>query len=635
MDRNGLVGLLMIGAILIGWQYFTAPTAEEIAVQKAQQDSIQLAQKQKQEKVVEAEPVVEVVLNDTQLLKQDSLANLEQLAKYGSLASASLGIEETFTVQTEILSLTFTNKGGRLLEAKLKDYNSYDDYMTGEDNALVLVSPSGNESYFNFPFENRNLKSDELYFQVDGYKAEILEEDSAVLRFTAKDAAGRDLTIAYTIHANNYLLDYEIGGKILSNTNELNLTMNLISHSKEKGKKFEKQNTTFFYKPWDDKVDYLSETSDDDQVVEERIDWISYKEQHFSVILDAEYGFNANQNHLVTRSFEDGSDSVKALDASLVARVENGSLPMYLYLGPNKYKTLKDFDRGYEDQINLGWAIFKWVNKFIVIPVFNVLENSGLSYGIVIIILTLVFKLLLSPVTYKTYLSSAKMKALKPEMEEINKKYPDQKDAMGKQQEVMKLYRETGVNPLSGCIPALVQLPILYALFRFFPNSIELRQESFLWAEDLSSFDSVWDFPNAFSIPLYGDHISGFTLMMAISLFFYSKNNMSMGGAGMGNNMQAQQMKIMTYMMPVMMLVFFNDYASGLSLYYFTSNMVTMGQQFVIKKWVLDETKIREKLQSNKANPKKKSRFAQKLENLQNQAQEQQGQNRQTRRKLK
>lgn len=635
MDRNGLVGLLMIGAILIGWQYFTAPTAEEIAAQKAQQDSMQLAQKQIQENVEEAEPVVEVVLNDNQLLKQDSLANLEQLAKYGSLASASIGIEETFTVQTEILSLTFTNKGGRLLEAKLKDYNSYDDYLTGEDNALVLVSPKGNESYFNFPFENRNLKSDELYFQVDGYKAEILEKDSAVLRFTAKDAAGRDLTIAYTIHANNYLLDYEIGGKILSNTNELNLTMNLISHSKEKGKKFEKQNTTFFYKPWDDKVDYLSETSDDDQVVEERIDWISYKQQHFSVILDAEYGFNANQNHLVTRSFEDGSDNVKALDASLVARVENGSLPMYLYLGPNKYKTLKDFDRGYEDQINLGWAIFKWVNKFIVIPVFNVLENSGLSYGIVIIILTLVFKLLLSPVTYKTYLSSAKMKALKPEMEEINKKYPDQKDAMGKQQEVMKLYRETGVNPLSGCIPALVQLPILYALFRFFPNSIELRQESFLWAEDLSSFDSVWDFPNAFSIPLYGDHISGFTLMMAISLFFYSKNNMSMGGAGMGNNMQAQQMKIMTYMMPVMMLVFFNDYASGLSLYYFTSNMVTMGQQFVIKKWVLDETKIREKLQSNKANPKKKSRFAQKLENLQNQAQEQQGQNRQTRRKLK
>ncbi len=635
MDRNGLVGLLMIGAILIGWQYFTAPTAEEIAAQKAQQDSMQLAQKQIQENVEEAEPVVEVVLNDNQLLKQDSLANLEQLAKYGSLASASIGIEETFTVQTEILSLTFTNKGGRLLEAKLKDYNSYDDYLTGEDNALVLVSPKGNESYFNFPFENRNLKSDELYFQVDGYKAEILEKDSAVLRFTAKDAAGRDLTIAYTIHANNYLLDYEIGGKILSNTNELNLTMNLISHSKEKGKKFEKQNTTFFYKPWDDKVDYLSETSDDDQVVEERIDWISYKQQHFSVILDAEYGFNANQNHLVTRSFEDGSDNVKALDASLVARVENGSLPMYLYLGPNKYKTLKDFDRGYEDQINLGWAIFKWVNKFIVIPVFNVLENSGLSYGIVIIILTLVFKLLLSPVTYKTYLSSAKMKALKPEMEEINKKYPDQKDAMGKQQEVMKLYRETGVNPLSGCIPALVQLPILYALFRFFPNSIELRQESFLWAEDLSSFDSVWDFPNAFSIPLYGDHISGFTLMMAISLFFYSKNNMSMGGAGIGNNMQAQQMKIMTYMMPVMMLVFFNDYASGLSLYYFTSNMVTMGQQFVIKKWVLDETKIREKLQSNKANPKKKSRFAQKLENLQNQAQEQQGQNRQTRRKLK
>ena len=635
MDRNGLVGLLMIGAILIGWQYFTAPTAKEIAAQKAQQDSMQLAQKQIQENVEEAEPVVEVVLNDTQLLKQDSLANLEQLAKYGSLASASIGIEETFTVQTEILSLTFTNKGGRLLEAKLKDYNSYDDYLTGEDNALVLVSPKGNESYFNFPFENRNLKSDELYFQVDGYKAEILEKDSAVLRFTAKDEAGRDLTIAYTIHANNYLLDYEIGGKILSNTNELNLTMNLISHSKEKGKKFEKQNTTFFYKPWDDKVDYLSETSDDDQVVEERIDWISYKEQHFSVILDAEYGFNANQNHLVTRSFEDGSDSVKALDASLVARVENGSLPMHLYLGPNKYKTLKDFDRGYEDQINLGWAIFKWVNKFIVIPVFNVLENSGLSYGIVIIILTLVFKLLLSPVTYKTYLSSAKMKALKPEMEEINKKYPDQKDAMGKQQEVMKLYRETEVNPLSGCIPALVQLPILYALFRFFPNSIELRQESFLWAEDLSSFDSVWDFPNAFSIPLYGDHISGFTLMMAISLFFYSKNNMSMGGAGMGNNMQAQQMKIMTYMMPVMMLVFFNDYASGLSLYYFTSNMVTMGQQFVIKKWVLDETKIREKLQSNKANPKKKSRFAQKLENLQNQAQEQQGQNRQTRRKLK
>jgi YidC/Oxa1 family membrane protein insertase len=316
------------------------------------------------------------------------------------------------------------------------------------------------------------------------------------------------------------------------------------------------------------------------------------------------------------------------LQARMHIEMSNGELPMDFYLGPNGYSKLASYGIGLDEQIDLGWGIFGWVNRFLVIPVFNVLDGTGLSYGIIILILTIFIKLLLSPITYKTYLSSAKMKVLKPEIEEINAKFKEG-DTLKKQQATMELYKQTGVNPMAGCIPMLIQMPILYAMFRFFPAALELRQKSFLWADDLSAYDSILDL--GFNIPMYGSHVSGFTLLMAISMIFYTKTNsqMSMGG-GMGAA-QEQQMKIMMWMMPVMMAFFLNSFASGLTLYYFTANVVTMAQQWVIKKFFIDEDKIHAKLQANKTTPKKKSMFARKLDEM---AEAQQiAQNRQVRRK--
>ena len=299
---------------------------------------------------------------------------------------------------------------------------------------------------------------------------------------------------------------------------------------------------------------------------------------------------------------------------------------MGIYLGPNNYNILSEYDNGLQKIINLGWGIFGWVNRYAVIPVFTFLDSFGMSYGIIILILTILLKLVLSPITYKTYLSGAKMRVLKPEISEINDKFKD--DAMKKQQATMSLYKQTGVNPLSGCIPMLIQMPILIAMFRFFPASIELRQESFLWADDLSSYDSIFDFPDGFTIPFYGDHISLFTLLMAISLMFYTKMNSAMGVGGATDGPMASQMKIMTYMMPIMMLFFFNNYSSGLSYYYFLANVISMGQTALIRKVFINEDAIRAKIETNKKKPqsKKKSGFQKRLEDMskQQQAQKQQ-----------
>ncbi|NVO04254.1 MAG: membrane protein insertase YidC, partial [Bacteroidetes bacterium] len=288
-------------------------------------------------------------------------------------------------------------------------------------------------------------------------------------------------------------------------------------------------------------------------------------------------------------------------------------IPMKMYFGPTHYKTLRQFDADLERQIPLGWGFFlmQWINRYAVIPVFNFLEGYGLNYGIIILLLTILLKIVLFPIAYKTYLSSAKMRVLKPEIEEINKKIPKE-EALKRQQATMALYKKAGVNPMAGCIPMLLQLPILFALFRFFPASIELRQQSFLWATDLSTYDSIWTFPNGFNIPFYGDHISLFTILMTISTIIYTKVNNDM----MGSTNQMPGMKYMMYLMPIMFLGIFNNYSSGLSYYYFLANMLTFAQMYFIRRFV-DEDKIHAQIQENKAKPaKKKSGFQQRLEEM-------------------
>ena len=345
---------------------------------------------------------------------------------------------------------------------------------------------------------------------------------------------------------------------------------------------------------------------------------MAFKQQFFSAVLISETGFSMDNAQAETIELEDPRYT-KGMATQLTMEFDNGrdpSFPFQFYLGPNHYQTLASLEIGLEDQIDLGWTIFGVVNRWLVIPVFNFLdEYTGFSYGIIILVLTLLIKLLLFPLTWKNYVSSARMKALKPEIDEINERMKD-KDAVAKQQATMTLYRQAGVNPMAGCIPMLLQLPILYAMFRFFPASIELRQESFLWAQDLSTYDAIvtWTAQIPIISEWYGNHISLFTVLMAVSTFFYSKYNMDMAGGG--GNAQMPQMKMMIYFMPFMLLVMFNDFSAGLSYYYLTANVVSMLQQFVIKRFFINEDAIRAKIQNNKKKTKKKSSFQKRLEKM-------------------
>lgn len=630
MDRQGVIGLFLIAIILIAWQFLAGPSADEIREQQSKADSAKAVAGQA------AQDKVEITENDSALRNvaaidtMDSALMSEALSvKYGDLAFAASGQEEIIEVKTPLITAHFSTAGGRLVSVQLNQYHTHDSQ------ALYLFDRDSSFLDFQFPYQNRKITASELFFDSDIITGSG-EDDSTVVIFRAKTGtSNRFIEQRYTFPHNNYMADYSIRFAGLEEyqrqPQDIALGWVINTPRKEKGHQLESATTTFFFKTNDDDVDYLSETSDDEEIPELPITWVSFKQQFFSVGLIPKNPFEANSSELIVRERPDNGRYVKTLGADLSAKVENGYFPMQLYLGPNRYKTLRKYDLDLDRQIDLGWGIFGWVNRFLVIPVFNLLHDLNISYGIVILILTLFIKIILFPITYKTYMSSAKMRALKPEMEELNEKYKN-RDQMEKQQAVMKLYRETGVNPLAGCIPMLIQLPILYAMFRFFPASIELRQKSFLWADDLSSYDVILDLSQwGIDIPLYGSHISGFTLLMSISMIFYTKYNsqMNMGASGM----QAQQMKIMMWMMPIMMMVFLNNYSSGLSLYYLTANVVTMVQQWVIKTFFIDEEKIHAKLQENKTKPKKKSRLMKQMEKIQEQQSLQQ--NRQMRRRTK
>lgn len=633
MERNQVIGLFLIGAILIGWQFFNQPSAEELQAQKRQQDSIAQVTEQMeakaeaaalQQKIAQKRQDSLVQTNDSLRLAYDSLAQIERTSKYGAFSSAANGTEELTVVETDLIKATFNNKGGYLTSVELKDFKTHD--------TLPLYLFKGDSSYYDlkFVYQNKNLSSRDLFFT----PVQTAGDKSTLMAYRAY-AGSKDkyIEFSYSLPKDNYMIDFNINfvglpDLLANNGNKFKLNWNLASLAKEKGRQLENQGTTFFYKYFGENADYLSETSEDDQVLEQKTNWIAFKQQFFSVSLIGKNGFVANESNLKVIPLSEHSKYTKRMTADLSMLAENGSIPMQIYLGPNNYNILNEYDLDLEDQINLGWGIFRWISKGLIIPLFDILSGWGLPVILIIVILTFFIKALLFPITYKTYLSSAKMKALKPEIEEINEKYKDKEGQdMKKQQEVMALYRETGVNPFAGCIPMLIQFPVLIAMYRFFPSAIELRQEKFLWANDLSTYDSILALP--WDIPMYGDHISGFTLLMAISMIFYTRNNTSMNTM---SGPQAQQMKIMTYMMPIMMVVWFNNFSAGLSIYYFIANITTMGQQWVIKKFIIDEDKLHQKIQENKKKPKKKSKFAQKLEEFSNQAQQQQ-QNRQQRRK--
>lgn len=635
MDKNTLVGLLLIGAIVIGFGILNGPSDEEIAEQKRLLDSIEQVDAIQKEVIEEQAKKTESSFSEAidskgalvVSMASDSAQMADQIQAFGAFASSSIGEAKTFVVETDLMKLTFSTKGGNIQKAVLKEYFQYAE--DGEDGAeLVLFDSTSNFNLNFFTRDSKNITTDELVFTTDASSQNINGDDERTVSFKLDAGADRYIEYVYKIKGNDYMIDFDVNMVEMDQivdmrSGEVYVNWMVNAPSQEKSLKPQRDATTIFYKYKNEDVDDLG-ISDDREELEASMKWVSLKQQFFNTTLIADEYFDKSRAFMETITDEGETEYVKKLTIALTLPVSGSKiekLGMSMYLGPNKYDILEGHGNELQNIINLGWGIFGWVNQFAVIPVFHFLEDFNWNYGIIILILTILLKLILMPITYKTYLSGAKMRVLKPEISEINDKHKD--DAMKKQQATMALYRQTGVNPLSGCIPLLIQMPILFAMFRFFPASIELRQESFLWADDLSTYDSIYTFPAGFDIPFYGDHVSLFTILMAISIAFYTKMNSQMSMGAMAEGPMAAQMKIMTYMMPVMMLFFFNNYSSGLSYYYLLANVISIGQTVLIRKVFINEDSIRAKIEINKKKPKnqKKSGFQKRLEDMSKQQQ--------------
>ncbi|MCC5918449.1 MAG: membrane protein insertase YidC [Cryomorphaceae bacterium] len=501
---------------------------------------------------------------------------------------------QNFTLENELVRMDIRSRGARPQNIRLKNFDTY-EIFEGKDEAPLYLAKDGNLR-FNVDLGNE-LSTAQLNFQV-------VEQSSGKLKLQATTPKG-NVYITYHLPPDEYQADIRIQTDFDVTDPTLHYAMRAIRH--EKNDDYERNKTTVYYHMVEkDKSDYLSETRDVSKE-KENINWFAFKQQFFSTIIRYDGTFPLVE--METKGLEGDSEYTKNLKAS--ARVRNTGtldLPLHLYTGPNRFKVLKKYGQGYEKVVPLGWGIFGWINRGVIINIFSWLETYGLNYGIIILLMTLMIKIVLFPLTYGSYKSMAKMRVLKPEIDAINEKYKD-KDAMKKQQATMKLYQEAGVNPLGGCIPMLFQMPILFAIFQFFPASIELRHQSFLWANDLSSYDSIYNLP--FSIPFYGDHVSLFTLLMTVTTIMYTYMNQQLSGG----NSQYPQLKYVIYLMPVVFLGVFNNFAAGLSYYYFVANLITFGQQFAIR-GIIDEEKILAKIEENKKKPKKQSKFAQKMEEL-------------------
>lgn len=607
MDRNTIIGIVLIFGILILFGYLNTPSKEKVAAMQHQADSIARvnAEKALQQKVAE---------QTAKNAQADSTQIKEQVKQMGSFAASLKGEDKLITLENDLLRVKISTLGGRIYSAELKKYTTY------TKQPLILFS--GKENVFGLQFwaNNNDIQTQNLFFVPDRADSVIVANkagESQKLIMRLKAGVDSYIDYIYTITPGSYLLGFDIhfsgmnsivSGKV--GTIDLNWTSKMPQL--EKGAKNERNYTTISYCYPNNEYEEISGMSAEGKKdITTKVKWISFKHQFFSSILVSKDGF-VNANLISSKS--DNDQSLKNLSARISLPLQDGkdeTIGMNFFFGPNHFKTLKSYDLGFEQQVPLGRWIIKWVNRYLIIPTFNILGSRIASYGLIIFLLTLIIKIVLFPLTYKSYLSSAKMRVLKPQVDEINQKYPKKEDAMKKQQTIMALYRKVGVNPMGGCIPILIQFPFLIAMFRFFPASFELRQQSFLWADDLSSYDSIINLP--FEIWQFGAHISLFTLLMAGALFITSKMNADQMG---DTNAQLPGMKfMMIYLMPIMMVVWFNNYASGLSYYYFLSNLFTLGQTLMIRRFVDDEA-ILAKLHENAKKPVKKSRFQEKLEQI-------------------
>lgn len=601
MDKNTIIGLVLIFLILIGFSYFSRPSEEQVREMR-RQDSIAQVERQQREARAAQQAAATV-----QATPAPAAAAFVQSATGEATAD-----NRVITLENDKIKLGISTQGGRIVSVDLKEYRTHD--------SLPLILWRNNETSFGLHFYARNqqINTEEFTF-VPGTPETTLyaKEGTQTLSMRLYADSTKYIEFLYRLAPDSYMADFSIithdmGDVIAANSSFLTLIWDMNMPQLEKSKDFENRYTGVYYKYMEDDVDNLSLTSDETEKLPNKVQWIDFKQQFFSSILISEKPFSDVQLSSKTSTEEGYLKEVSAEIPLAYNGNANEQYDMKFFFGPNAYKVLKAYgaDIDLPDLINMGWKWIAWFNKYFVIPIFNFLENhTTLNYGIIILLLTLIIKLILFPLTYKSYMSQARMRVLKPQVDEIAKKYPADK-ALERQQATMKLYKQAGVNPMGGCLPMLIQMPILIALFYFFPGAIELRQQGFLWATDLASYDSIATLP--FNIPFYGSHVSLFCLLMTATNIIY----MVMNNKNQPQNDQMKGMQTMMYIMPIMFLFIFNNYSSGLSYYYFIATLITILQTWIIRRFV-DDQKLLKQIEIAKSKPVKKSKFQQRLEEMQ------------------
>ena len=618
LDINSVIGFVLIFGILMYMLWQNQPTPEELeAQQKAKQEQVEKERKAKEQeltKVVSAEDFAVGTGNDSL-----QLVNLKN--KLGAFAySAATASKEETLVETDLFELKFNSKGGYLSEVKLKKHTDF------KNNPIYIIKD--NNASFNINFgttDSRILNTKNLFFQPTVTK----NGNNTVVSMKLKVSESKFLEYRYELKEGDYMMEFTIHSQglsdVINSAQPVILDWNLKTYRHAKSISYENRYTEIVYEYEDGKDDYLGQSELSDDTAEE-VTYVAFKQHFFTSILLADTPFKTAsfESRNLVKNEDVDTTYTKAFTAKLPLELTGGEISksMDWYYGPSDFKILNKYDRNLDEVVPLGWGIFGWINKYLFIPLFALL-GKFLPYGIAIIVMTILIKLLMSFVQYKQFLSQAKMKILRPELEAIRDKYKDNK--MKAQQETLALQTKVGASPMAGCLPALVQLPVFYALFQFFPSAFDLRQKSFLWVRDLSSYDTIAELP--FKIPFYGDHVSLFPILASIAIFFYMRlttgDQMASQPTQEGMPDMAKMMKYMMYFSPIMMLFFFNNYASGLSLYYFISNVISIGIILVIKNYILDEDKIHAQMQENKKKPKKENRFQKKMAEIMEQAEKQ------------
>ena len=606
MNKNTIIGFVLIGLIMFGFSFYQSKQyekqAEAQAIEQARLDSIAMVELAMQAAADSANvnsgetTAVKVKLDDAPVYK-DSLLNAARNAQ-----------EQIIALANDKIKIEFTTKGAQFHKVTVNDYMSYDS------TALELVKP-GMSQY------GINLYAGE-YINTKDFVFDVVEHNDSVVVMRMPFSNGGYLQQKYTLEAGSYHVRNELslsGNIVPRNVSSFDIDWTLTVPRLEKGYKNEKQYSKLdYYFDGDKKPEQIGRGRDDSERVNAKFKWFAFQQQFFSAIMTAPQEF-ASSDDLSIKFFseEEYKEQGKLMTCHAKLRSEfqhadEVVIPYEFYFGPNDYEVLKSYDQTYEKIIPLGWWIVSWISRFVIIPCFAFLGKFITNYGLIILLMTILIKIVVSPLTIKSYKSSAKMQVLKPEIDQLNKKYPNEKDAMKKQQAMMDLYRKAGVSPMGGCLPMLLQMPILFAMFRFFPACIDLRQQKFLWADDLSAYDSVWDF--GFNIPLLGDHLSLFALLMAVTMFFYSR----MTSSQMSDDPNMAGMKFMSlWLMPIMMFFICNNLSAALSYYYLLSNIITMGQTWYVRKFIVTEDKVRAEMVANANKPKQKSKWQMRLEEAQ------------------